>query len=57
MWQGIDCITLPFRNVFEFGGSFHCETTDVRRRGECKSYFKALDAAEADAKEAAPPKK
>ena len=57
MWQGIDCITLPFRNVFEFGGSFHCVTTDVRRRGECKSYFKALDAAEADAKEAPPPKK
>ena len=45
--EGFDCITLPFRNVFEFGGSFHCVTTDIRRRGHMKSYFKALDAAEA----------
>jgi len=45
--QGFDTITLPFRNVFEFGGSFHCVTTDIRRRGHMKSYFKALDAAEA----------
>jgi len=47
--QGFDTITLPFRNVFEFGGSFHCTTADVRRRGQMKSYFKALDAAEAAA--------
>jgi hypothetical protein len=45
--HGFDCITLPFRNVFEFGGSFHCVTTDIRRRGHMKSYFKAIDAAEA----------
>ena len=49
--QGFDCITLPFRNVFEFGGSFHCVTTDIRRRGQMKSYFKALDAADAAAAE------
>ena len=49
---GFDTITLPFRNVFEFGGSFHCVTTDIRRRGQMKSYFKALDAAEAAAKKA-----
>jgi len=48
-YQGFDTITLPFRNVFEFGGSFHCTTADVRRRGQMKSYFKALDAAEAAA--------
>lgn len=49
---GFDTITLPFRNVFEFGGSFHCVTTDIRRRGQMKSYFKALDAAEAATKKA-----
>jgi glycine amidinotransferase len=43
--QGLDVITLPFRKVFEFGGSFHCVTADVRRQGEMKSYFAALDAA------------
>ncbi|KAJ1467796.1 hypothetical protein T484DRAFT_1857530 [Baffinella frigidus] len=45
--QGLDVITLPFRSVFEFGGSFHCATADVRRRGEMKSYFPALDAQDA----------
>ena len=45
--QGLDVITLPFRKVFEFGGSFHCVTADVRRQGEMKSYFAALDAQDA----------
>jgi glycine amidinotransferase len=30
---------LPFRNVFEFGGSLHCATWDVRRTGICEDYF------------------
>lgn len=30
---------LPFRNVFEFGGSLHCATWDVRRTGEREDYF------------------
>ncbi|EKX53778.1 hypothetical protein GUITHDRAFT_100748 [Guillardia theta CCMP2712] len=46
---GFDTIPVPFRNVFEFGGSFHCVTTDIRRRGKKQSYFKALDAQEAAA--------
>eukprot|EP00921_Rhytidocystis_pertsovi_P007953 GHVQ01013152.1.p1 GENE.GHVQ01013152.1~~GHVQ01013152.1.p1 ORF type:complete len:373 (+),score=46.04 GHVQ01013152.1:244-1362(+) len=36
---GFDVISVPFRNVFEFGGSLHCSTWDVRRRGERKNYF------------------
>lgn len=42
-------ILAAFRNVFEFGGSFHCVTTDIRRKGLMQSYFKQLDAAEAAA--------
>lgn len=30
---GFDCIPLPFRHVYSFGGGFHCATLDVRRRG------------------------
>lgn len=36
---GFEPIPLPFRNFYPFGGSFHCATLDVRRRGELKSYF------------------
>jgi len=32
---GFDVITVPFRGVFEFGGSLHCSTWDIRRSG-CK---------------------
>ncbi|MGW3116639.1 amidinotransferase [Streptomyces sp. NPDC001107] len=32
-------IPCPFRNFNSFGGSFHCATTDVRRRGELQSYL------------------
>jgi len=46
--NGFDTIPVPFRNVFEFGGSFHCVTTDIRRKGGMQSYFKQLDAAEAN---------
>jgi glycine amidinotransferase len=30
---GFRCIPLDFRHVYTFGGSFHCVTLDVRRRG------------------------
>ncbi|WP_406098962.1 amidinotransferase [Streptomyces sp. NBC_01013] len=36
---GITPIPCPFRNFNSFGGSFHCATTDVRRRGELQSYL------------------
>lgn len=40
---GCDVITCEFDAVFQFGGSFHCCTTDIRRRGELASYFSSLD--------------
>ncbi|MEM9557173.1 MAG: glycine amidinotransferase [Acidobacteriota bacterium] len=36
---GFEVLTVPFRNVFEFGGSLHCATWDVRRDGEREDYF------------------
>jgi glycine amidinotransferase len=36
---GFEVFTIPFRNVFEFGGSLHCATWDVRRAGQCEEYF------------------
>jgi glycine amidinotransferase len=36
-------IALPFRDVYAFGGSFHCCTLDVRRRGGLRSYFPRFD--------------
>jgi glycine amidinotransferase len=36
---GFDCIPLDFRHVYTFGGSFHCVTLDVRRRGEIGEYL------------------
>ncbi|HWD55841.1 MAG TPA: hypothetical protein VG346_12000 [Acidimicrobiales bacterium] len=32
-------IPCSFRNFNTFGGSFHCATLDVRRRGQLESYF------------------
>lgn len=37
--QGFEPIPIPFRNFYPFGGSVHCATLDVRRRGELQSYF------------------
>ena len=34
-----EVIELPFRDVFEFGGSLHCATWDIRRSGSCEDYF------------------
>jgi len=36
---GFDVLGVPYRNVFEFGGSLHCSTWDVRRHGGKKDYF------------------
>ena len=37
--HGFEPIPCPFRNNYKFGGSFHCATVDVRRRGTLQSYF------------------
>jgi len=36
---GFQPIPCPFRNNYKYGGSFHCATTDVRRKGTLQSYF------------------
>jgi glycine amidinotransferase len=36
---GFRCISLNFRHVYSFGGSFHCVTLDVRRRGGIGTYL------------------
>jgi glycine amidinotransferase len=36
---GIEAIPCRFKNFYPFGGSFHCATVDVRRRGGLQSYF------------------
>ncbi|CAM9388018.1 unnamed protein product, partial [Ectocarpus fasciculatus] len=36
---GFTPIPVPFRNFMPLGGSFHCATVDIRRRGELQDYF------------------
>jgi glycine amidinotransferase len=36
---GFETVLVPFQNFLPFGGSFHCATCDIRRRGELQSYF------------------
>lgn len=36
--HGFKTIPIPFRHFYSFGGSMHCATTDIRRRGNLKSY-------------------
>lgn len=36
---GFKPIPCHFRKVYRYGGSFHCYTVDVRRRGGLQSYF------------------
>jgi glycine amidinotransferase len=36
---GLKPIPCNFRNFNTFGGSFHCATVDIRRRGKLESYF------------------
>ncbi|MET9359914.1 glycine amidinotransferase [Streptomyces sp. NPDC006632] len=39
---GFEVFPTPFRNVFEYGGSLHCATWDVRREGTREDYFPNL---------------
>jgi glycine amidinotransferase len=36
---GFEVLTCEFRSFNLLGGSFHCATLDVRRRGDLESYF------------------
>ena len=36
---GFRPIPCPFQNFYRLGGSIHCATLDVRRRGTLRSYF------------------
>lgn len=36
---GFKTVEVPFRNFLPFGGSFHCATCDIRRKGDLQSYF------------------
>jgi glycine amidinotransferase len=36
---GFEPIPVAFRNNYPFGGSFHCATVDIRRRGGLRSYI------------------
>jgi glycine amidinotransferase len=38
LW-GFRCVPVDFRHVYTFGGSFHCVTLDVRRRGTACAYL------------------
>jgi len=40
---GFRVIAIPFKEVYSFGGSFHCCTVDIRRSGGLRSYFPKLD--------------
>lgn len=37
--EGFEVLGCPFRQNYRFGGSFHCTTVDIRRRGVAESYF------------------
>nr|ADF88261.1 amidinotransferase [Aphanizomenon sp. 10E9]ADF88264.1 amidinotransferase [Aphanizomenon sp. 22D11]ADF88278.1 amidinotransferase [Aphanizomenon sp. 10E6] len=41
--HGFEVYLIPFRNVFEFGGSLHCATWDIHRTGTCEDYFPKLN--------------
>lgn len=36
---GFEVIAVPFRNVYEFGGSLHCATWDISRTDSCDDFF------------------
>lgn len=36
---GFEVIAVPFRNVYEFGGSLHCATWDISREDSCEDFF------------------
>jgi glycine amidinotransferase len=37
--HGFTPVPCPFMHYKPFGGSFHCATLDIRRRGTLESYF------------------
>lgn len=37
--HGFEPIPVPFRHFYPFGGSIHCATLDVRRKGKLETYF------------------
>jgi glycine amidinotransferase len=37
--RGLEVIPVPFEHVAAIGGSLHCATLDVRRRGTRESYL------------------
>ena len=39
---GFKVITVPFKNVVEFGGGLHCATQDIKREGRQECYFPKL---------------
>ena len=43
---GMKVLEVPFLNCYEFGGSFHCFSTDIRRRGDLHSYFRKIPGSE-----------
>jgi len=49
--HGFEPIPVPLRSIAEFGGAFHCCTGDVRREGDCHSYFPHIDELEARGEE------
>jgi glycine amidinotransferase len=36
---GFECVPIDFKHVYTFGGSFHCTTLDVRRRGALQAFL------------------
>ncbi|MFE0104627.1 glycine amidinotransferase [Streptomyces sp. NPDC059009] len=40
---GFEVFPIPFRDVFEYGGSLHCATWDTHREGTAEDYFPAVD--------------
>lgn len=39
---GFEVVQVPFKSVVEFGGALHCATMDIRRKGDCESYFENI---------------
>lgn len=37
--NGFKALKVPFRDVFEFGGSLHCSTWDIEREEDLEDYF------------------
>jgi len=37
--NGFEVIHIPFRKVYEFGGSLHCATWDIEREDKMEDFF------------------